>query len=455
MTAHVPIVVSGAAEQLATVLELSRRARSATSAAELGFVAVNETHALSPYRQSALWSADRGVLALSGLVDVDGNAPYAQWLRNLCDHLRNISSVQGVAIGDVPDLVAADWNEFFPPEVLWLPVRVKNDRVELALILGRDMAWSEHEKLLLCEWADAWVHSYDQATRDARPSLRSRLRDFFSADAELKWWKRPISKVLIAFLLLCLFPVRLTVLAPGELVPSQPAVMRAPFDGVVDAVLVQPNQRVRRGQLLFRIDTALAASRRDAALEAISAAEAEYRQAAQQALVDDQSRSKLAGLASALEQRRAEAEYVVEQTRRGTVTAPLDGIALFDDPAALIGRPVATGERVLRIADPRRAEIEAWVGAGDAIPLDAGAPVKLYLDPNPLSPIEGRLRYFSYEPVERSAGHYAYRIRASLDNGDAGQIGLRGTAKLSGSYVPLVYWIFRRPLATVRGYTGL
>lgn len=456
MTAHNPIRTHDATEQLATVLELARRARLAADAAELGFIAVNETHALAPYRQAALWSADRGVLALSGLVDVDANAPYAQWLRLLAEALSDRTAAAAVDADEVPDALAPDWGEFLPPYGAWLPATVEDGRATLALLLARELPWSDRELVLLGEWLDAWAFAYRQATRDARPSWRARLGSLLAPrDTARPWWKRRATRIAAAVLLVCLLPVRLTVLAPGELVPARPAVMRAPFDGVVDTVLVQPNQTVRRGQPLFRIDTALAASRRDAALEAVAAAEAEYRQAAQQALFDDQSKGRLAGLMGVLEQRRAEADYAVDQADRGTVAAPRDGIALFDDPTALIGRPVATGERVMRVADPRHAEIEAWVGAGDAIPLEQGAPVRLYLDSSPLAPVEGQLRYFSYEPVERSGGHYAYRVRARLAAGETGQIGLRGTAKLSGDRVPLIYWVFRRPLAAVRGYIGL
>ena len=86
MTAHQPVGAQPALEQLATILELNRRTRAAADAAELGFLAVNDTHTLAPYRQAALWSADSGIVALSGLVDVDANAPYAQWLRQVCRH---------------------------------------------------------------------------------------------------------------------------------------------------------------------------------------------------------------------------------------------------------------------------------------------------------------------------------------------------------------------------------
>ena len=66
------------------LLELAQRARAAASGNELAFLAVNETRALAPYRQAALWFHGAGVHTLSGVVAVESNAPYAQWLDQLC-----------------------------------------------------------------------------------------------------------------------------------------------------------------------------------------------------------------------------------------------------------------------------------------------------------------------------------------------------------------------------------
>ena len=42
------------------------------------------------------------------------------------------------------------------------------------------------------------------------------------------------------------FPVRLTVLAPGELVAANPSVVRSPLDGVVERFHIKPNQSVKK-----------------------------------------------------------------------------------------------------------------------------------------------------------------------------------------------------------------
>ena len=89
--------------------DLSHKARQAESDRELGFVFVNDTLALVPYRQAALWLAQGGVFTLSGVLQVDANVPYAQWLEALCRHLHALhgASVQPVDARDLPPELAA------------------------------------------------------------------------------------------------------------------------------------------------------------------------------------------------------------------------------------------------------------------------------------------------------------------------------------------------------------
>src|SRR5260370_10936260 len=69
---------------LGTLVQLGKRARSAATTEELGFIAVNETHALVPYRQAALWRRDvkgaGAVIAVSGAPSIEHDAPFALWL---------------------------------------------------------------------------------------------------------------------------------------------------------------------------------------------------------------------------------------------------------------------------------------------------------------------------------------------------------------------------------------
>jgi hypothetical protein len=117
--------------------------------------------------------------------------------------------------------------------------------------------------------------------------------------------------------------------------------------------------------------------------------------------------------------------------------------------------PLATGERVMRIAEPADTEVEAWLPLADAIELAPGDSVSLYLNASPLSPVQAKLRYMAHDAVQRPEGYQAYRIRASLSQPAEHRVGLKGTAKLHAGWVPLAYWMFRRPMATVRAYLGV
>ena len=101
-------------------------------------------------------------------------------------------------------------------------------------------------------------------------------------------------------------------------------------------------------------------------------------------------------------------------------------------------------------------EIEAWLPVGDAIALPDGASVTLYLNASPLRPVDGKLRYVGHEAQQRPDGSYAYRVRARLtDTWDVPRVGLRGTAKVSGQFVPLAYWVLRKPIGHVRQLLGV
>ncbi len=418
-------------------------------------MAVNDSHSLARYRQAALWFEDGGVTALSGVVQVEANVPYVQWLNKACATLHAQGGGPRLATAsDLPDEQAQAWAEWLPAFGLCLPL----DGLNGLLLLARDTPWTEPETALLVEWMDSWRHAWLSLVRPRigwswrrTPQM---LREHLQRVPGRPWWKQRAARWAGAVLLVLLFPVRLTVLAPGELVPSDPAVIRAPFDGVVASFLVKPNETVKTGQPLFTFDDATLASRLEVARQALGTAEAEYRQGSQQALGDAKYKSQLVVLAGKIEERRAEAAYLQGQLERSRVVSPRDGIALFDDPTEWLGKPVVTGERILRVAPADQSEVEAWLPVGDAIPIEAGAPATLYLNASPLSPVSAAVRYVAHDAVARPDGSYAYRVRAALEEKTRHRVGLKGTVKLAGGWVPFIYWMLRRPVAAARQFIG-
>ena len=131
-------------------------------------------------------------------------------------------------------------------------------------------------------------------------------------------------------------------------------------------------------------------------------------------------------------EKEAELSLVEGSLSRVVVKAERDGIAVFGDPNDWLGRPVQTGERVMQLADPRDAGVLVWLPVADALNLEAGAPIRLFLHTTPLNPLSAKLLQTSYQAVLSPEGVSAYRLRGTFDDvGEKARIGLRGTARVS------------------------
>lgn len=439
---------------LGTLVQLLKRARRAATAEELGFVMVNETHALLPYRQAALWQRHaRGagrVAAVSGAATVDRNAPFMLWLNPALAKLDEDGTTGAIRPVDATGLggsLGEGWAEWLPAHGLLVPLQTEGEPALGALLLARDQPWTEGDAHLMSELAEAYSYAW---TRFLGKRRRSLLATLFGRSLLIKLG---LAAALVA--VLCL-PVTLSALAPAEVVALQPTIVRAPLEGVVDHFEVQPNAPVEAGQLLLTLDPRAIENKLDVATKALAVAEAEYRQAAQQAVFDDKSRALLAVLKGRAEQRRADVTYNQSLLDRVKVTATRSGLAIYDDPNAWIGKPVAIGERLLEIADPTQAEIEIWLPVADAITLKPGADIDFFLNVTPESPLRATLRQASYEATQSPAGLLGYRLKAKLtDTTHPPRIGLKGTAKVFGERVTLFYYLLRRPLAAARQFVGL
>ncbi|MBF0393789.1 MAG: HlyD family efflux transporter periplasmic adaptor subunit [Alphaproteobacteria bacterium] len=431
---------------LLALLGLEEHARKAANSTELGFVMVNDSRALVVYRQAALFIDGEGLKAVSGVAEIEAGAPFTLWLDRVLKRLGG-EDVRQVGPGDIDGADGAEWSEWLPSHGLLLPLRGREGKRLGALLLARDEAWGNQEVALLTRAADFYGHAW---TVLHRPS-------------PVTEWKRKIRsvpryrlKLAVGIVLAPLFPVHLSVLAPAEVVARDPAVIRSPMDGVLEKVYVRPNQRVSEGDRLFDLDRTTLTGKLEVAKKALSTAQAELDQATQQAFFDPKAKGALAVIRARIEERFAEAAQLEDLMARSQVTAPRAGVAVLDDPAEWQGRPVAVGEKVLAVASPNDVEVEAWLAPADVIELEKGGPVSLFLNADPLSPVSARLLYVTYEAIPQPDGNLGHRVRAELSEGESGpRLGLKGTARLDGHRVPLIYWLARRPLAVIRSFVGL
>ena len=191
--------------------------------------------------------------------------------------------------------------------------------------------------------------------------------------------------------------------------------------------------------------------------QGVSVAEARYQQNLRTSFSDPSAKRELSIAQSELQLKAGEYDYAQELLKNTRVTAGASGLVIFADKDTWTGRPVTIGERIMRIADPSKVEVTINLAVADAIVLQEGASVELYLDSNPLQPVEAKLTSASFHAQPDGLGVLSYRVRAEFAPQVAQnppRIGLRGTAKLYGEEVTLGYYLMRKPLSAIRQWTG-
>ena len=451
---------------LAQLWHLAGRARAAGSEATLGFTMVNETLSLVAYRQAAWWRgpAPGAVAAVSGLPQADANTPYVQWLNAVCRWLARAPSLaadmqepadQAVAAPrrftaadlqqEQPQL-AQEWAAWWPAQALWVPLAGRDGRSLGGLVFVRDDAWTEVEGMLLGELAQAWSHAFEAFA--PRPSWQARALSVLRPGRKQRW-------LLLALAVVCVIPVRLAVLAPAEVTAKDPFVVRAPLEGVIDHLLVQPNQHVDEGTPLLALEQTTLRSRYALAAKDFDTAQEEYRQTAQLAVTDDRTRLDMAVRKGKLDQSAVQLDYSQQQLARVNVTAARAGVAVFADANEWVGKAVSTGEKILLLADPSRVELTVYVPVADTVDVRPGQTLTLYPKNSPLTTYDARIETVAYRAEPAPDGVLAYRVRATFTvAGAQPPLGAMGTARIDGRRVPLAYYLLRRPLTLARQWLG-
>jgi hypothetical protein len=145
--------VNASVQGLIGLLQLSQRVRAAASVQELGFVAVNETRAVCAYRRAALWlDGDASqIAALSGVPQVDPEAPYVQWLVRLFRKIAPVPVPRVIDTAALPALLVEEWVSWLPAHALVLPLPHVGSGPRGVLLLARDQPWSDEELALAGE----------------------------------------------------------------------------------------------------------------------------------------------------------------------------------------------------------------------------------------------------------------------------------------------------------------
>jgi hypothetical protein len=431
------------------VLHLEQRAQACTTVAALGFVIANETQALADYRQALVFNVaadgDYRLMTASGLASVVESSPFVVWLSRFSRTFPTAAGCHRLEFSAAPAEFREGWEEWLPDHLLVVPLHGPGAQRVGAVVYAREAAWTAADVALLERLHAGYGYCF--AALGARKGLTA---------VAAGWLRRGMGRWLVlGTLAALLIPVRLSALGSAEVIALNAMAVAAPLDGVVRTVHVSPNAPVKAGELLFSLDDTALSSRKAVAQKALMIARSEALTAEQRAFDDVKSRGQLAAAVGQVREKEAELAAVDEMLKRVSVRAERDGVAIFADPNDWLGRPVQTGERVMQIADPGDAGVLIWLPVADALTLDKDAPIRLFLHTKPLSPVNARLLQTSYQAVLSPDGVSAYRLRGQFEADVAKpRIGLRGTARISGEWSVLGYYVLRRPIAAVREWSG-
>ncbi len=429
-------------DRLASLITLQKRILAAADQREAEFVLVNDTGFVFPQRQALLF-LDGQLRAHSGGQAVDQSSPYLDWTRKVVPALtKDLATDQPTRLSQTdcrskaPKLTD-QWRESWPEHALWVPIR--STTPPSGLLLTRDRPWNDAELRLLQHWLDT-----------AAPILRG------FRTQRLTLPRKPLLAfaVVTALVLTMFIPVRLSTLAQAEIAPRDRAVIRAPINGIVDSLAVRPNQSIEPGQLLFALDDTELQGELEQARQRLSVAQAELQRARQRTFNDPRASAELPVLEARTEEASSRVRFLQSELEKVRVLAPRGGIAIISAPDEWTGRPVQLGERLLEVAPAEGDEIELWVPVADAIVLQPGAAVNLFLNVDPSRSLQATLLEANYKAEQAPTGELAYRARARLESDATARIGWRGVAKINGEQVSLAYYLFRRPLTELRSWLG-
>lgn len=432
---------------LAGLLQYEGDLRRQASVDELIYFLANETRRIVPYDQLFVlreaMAGDRfQVITASSIALVDRNAPLINaietgYAKRSKAGLTGPADVDATSWSDDPSIADYPFHHW-----RWQPLLDRGGKSFGGLLFARAAPWQEADAVRTARVAETASHAWLALTAN-KP-----VRKLPKITAQKRRW------IAIALVIAALFPVRMTALAPVEVVAARPYVISAPYAGVIAQMNVAPNAMVKAGDPVLTFEDIKVRNDMQQAAEKVQVAKAKLERATSATFADAEQGREIATLRAEYDLAKSDYAFAQDIMRKSQITAPRGGMAIYSDRRDWEGRAVNTGDPIVQIADPKTISYQIDLPAKEQMQLQAGAPVKIWLDAQPLWALDGRITEASYQARPTADGILAFSITA-MPEGDAPRIGSRGTAKVYGQWVPLGYSLLKRPIASARQFLGI
>jgi multidrug resistance efflux pump len=210
------------------------------------------------------------------------------------------------------------------------------------------------------------------------------------------------------------------------LTPVERAAVSAPFDGELMEVLVKPNERVEKDQVLLRFD---ASTLEDQLTEAQNQV-LEHQNRITGFRSDDSKAAERKAEEAAKAAAEAKVNYIQKQIARAEVKAPVAGVVLTGDLEHKRGAMFRLGDAMLEIGKPDSLKAELHVAERDIQDVRVGARGELAVTSTPDERVPFVVERIvpAVEPVE---GASVFKVYAKLDHmNDNWRPGMRGEARV-------------------------
>lgn len=394
-----------------------------------------------PSDQAVLWCDGATPVAASNVKEIDRHAPHAQDLRRLYTGV--------LSTFEKPTLLSAEQLELVPSYKgvaggMYCPL--PNAEGGLLVVKGHGQYRSAQLAVLVLATMIAAGRVVPRPGGLRQKLTKGRAPLLFAG------------VLAIALGVASFIPVSQTLLTPVEIISQDISYVKAPSNGLVRDVLVEPGDHVERGQLLLNLDTAQLEAQLQIALAESAQLTVEYEQETIKALSEATARFRLAEIQAGLAEKTAQVAFLQEQIRQHSVTATRPGVVSMAEIEQIRGRPVSIGETLLTISDPERLELEMWLPLQTSLPVEPGDGVTVFLNSNPIDPYRGAVRYMTTQPQMRADNTMGYRGRATFD--EEGQLsssllGQQGVARINTGTESLFMKLMRQPIAWIRQSIGM
>jgi biotin carboxyl carrier protein len=419
-------------EGLATLLVLNDEIRKVVSLREFGFFKKNEPFGIE-------------LLAQSGTPELDKHALINQWLKNKVTTLYATKDSKKIHQINLVELNAesagsTDWPDpTFPNFLLWCPLFNKADELTGGLLFLREAAFSDAEIKMIGWLIASYQYTWSTIVKHKNPLIPKLVKNKY---------------FIAAVVVIILFPIRLSVLGTATVVPKDPVLINAPMEGVIRSFAVVPGQQVAQGELLFTLDKTDLESNAEVSRKELMLTQAKLRTAMNQGMGNDQINAEIPILKAQQDIDSARIQYTNTLLEKAKVNSPITGIVVFESKEDWVGQPVRAGERILLVADPKKVELKIMLPIANIIELAVGGEGEFFAF-GKFQSESVKIKTLGYNAKLAPNKVLSYELRADFSDDNREQLGTQGTVRLYGRRVPLIYYILRRPLQSIRQSLGI